>query len=90
MMRGASFASVALLVISGYAVGQPPAQSAASSSAPTKLSYPSSRDCKKEVRTLCGWHPGDELQSCLHDGINLNKFSESCKAEITKPPKSGS
>jgi hypothetical protein len=89
-MRLASLASVASLVIFGYAQGQPPAQTTAPSSAPTTLSAPSSRDCKKQVKDLCGRRPKGELQSCLKDGLDLNKFSDSCKAEITKAPKSGS
>jgi hypothetical protein len=89
-MRPALLASIVSVVISSYALGQPPAQSPAPSSTQPTLSKPSSRDCKKEVKDLCGRRPKGELQSCLKDGLDMNKFSDSCKAEITKTPKSGS
>jgi hypothetical protein len=93
MMRHALLAPLACLVVSGYALAQdqPPAKSAAPSSAQPTLVEPHSKACKKEVKKLCGRRPGSELQSCLKDGIDLNKFTDDCKAEMTKtPPKSGS
>ena len=90
MVRVASLALATSFLISGYAHSQAPGQTQAPSSSPTTLSAPSSRECKKEVRGLCGRRPKSELQSCLKDGLDLNKFSDNCKAEMTKPPKAGS
>jgi hypothetical protein len=84
-MKPVSLAVVGFLAILGDVDAQPPPQAPAPSSTPTTLSSPSSRECKKEVRDLCGRRPKGELQSCLKDGLDLNKFSDSCKAEITKP-----
>jgi len=93
-MRLVSLALVASVALSGYALAQAPTQTqppaASPSQAPASVSAPSSHACKKEVRDLCGRRPKGELQSCLKDGLDLNKFSDSCKAEITKPPKQGS
>jgi hypothetical protein len=91
MMKVTSLALAASFIMSSYAHGQPPTQTPApSSTTATTLSAPSSRECKKEVKGLCGRRPKSELQSCLKDGLDLNKFSDSCKAEITQPAKSGS
>jgi hypothetical protein len=86
-MRLVSLALVAPVALSGYALAQTAAQAPAQ--APTTYSAPTSKACKKEVRDLCGRRPKGELQSCLKDGLDLNKFSDSCKAEITKPAKPG-
>jgi hypothetical protein len=91
MTRVAFLAPLAYLVVAGYALAQPPAKSSAPSSAQPTLVEPHSRACKKEVKKLCGRHPsGSELQSCMKDGIDLNKFTDDCKAEMTKTPKPGS
>ena len=84
-MKIISFALVVATVWCGYASAEPPAQSPPQS--PTAYSAPSSHSCKKEVRALCGRRPKGELQSCLKDGLDLNKFTDSCKAEITKSAK---
>jgi hypothetical protein len=87
-MRPVSVALIAPLALSGYALAQPPAPT--SGQAPTTYSAPHSHDCKKEVKDLCGRRPKGELQSCLKDGLDLNKFTDSCKSEIMKPAKPSS
>jgi hypothetical protein len=87
-MKLKSLALIAPVFLSGYTLAQAPTQTPAPGH--TTYSAPSSHDCKKEVKDLCGRRPKGELQSCLKDGLDLNKFTDSCKAEIMKPTKSGS
>jgi hypothetical protein len=87
-MKLISLALLAAGTWSGYCTAQTPPQTPGE--AQTTYSAPKSRDCKKEVRNLCGRRPKGELQSCLKDGLDLNKFTDSCKAEITKSAKPSS
>jgi hypothetical protein len=88
-MRLLPLALLASVALTSHAPAQPPAETQAPAQtpapAPSTYSKPTSKDCKKEVKELCGRRPKGELQSCLKDGLDLNKFSDSCKAEITKP-----
>jgi hypothetical protein len=86
-MKLLSLALIAPVALSNYSLAQPAAQTPAP--APTTYSAPTSHACKKEVRDLCGRHPKGELQSCLKDNLDLKKFSDNCKAEITKQGKPG-
>jgi hypothetical protein len=87
-MRLVSLVLLVLAALPDYILAQAPAQTPAP--APTSVSAPTSHACKKEVKDLCGRRPKGELQSCLKDNLDLNKFSDSCKAEIAKPGKPGS
>jgi len=82
-MKLRSLALVAALTITGLAWGQ---TAPSSSSAPPadKASSSGNMDhaCKKEIRDLCGHAHGQEMQDCVKAGIDMNKFSDSCKAEI--------
>ena len=81
-MKLRSLALVAALTVTGLAWGQ----TAPSSSAPPadKASSSGNMDhaCKKEIRDLCGRAHGQEMQDCVKAGVDMNKFSASCKAEI--------
>lgn len=69
----------------------PPAQSSAQSSGASSEGGSSlQRSCKKEVKKLCGRRArGEEEQDCIKANLDLNKFSEECKSELsakgTKP-----
>jgi hypothetical protein len=83
-MKTTALALAGLLTMAGYSHAQPPAAGASPSEESQAYSEPKSRDCKKEVKKLCGRRPKGELQSCLKDGVDLKKFSDSCTSEITK------
>jgi hypothetical protein len=82
--------SVALLVglaAVGFASAQTPAQSspAPSATAPEASSSHSAKidkACKKEIHDLCGHAHGQEMKDCVKAGLDMNKFSASCKSEI--------
>jgi hypothetical protein len=79
-MKLTSLTLVAALSVAGFAQAQtapssPPAPAASSSG---KIDHA----CKKEIRDLCGRAHGQEMQDCLKSGLDMNKFSDSCKAEI--------
>ncbi len=88
-MKTTTLVLVGLLTAASYSRAQPPAETSPSQESPA-YSAPKSRACKKEVRDLCGRRPKSELQSCLKDGLDLKKFSDSCTTEITKAQKPGS
>ena len=89
-MKLISLALVAALALAGYAQAQTVAQSSppASSQAPAASSDKSSSSgkidhaCKKEITALCGHAHGQEAKDCVKAGLDMNKFSDSCKAEI--------
>jgi hypothetical protein len=89
-MKLISLAWVAVLAVAGYAQAQTAAQSSPPSSAqaPAASSDKSSssgkidRACQKEILGLCGRAHGDEMKDCVKSGLDMNKFSDSCKAEI--------
>ena len=88
-MKTLTLVLVGLLTTASYARAQPPAETSPAQQSAT-YSAPKSKACKKEVKDLCGRRPKSELQSCLKDGLDLKKFSDSCTTEITKAPKPGS
>ena len=79
-MRISSLALVAALTVAGFAQ----AQTAPSSAPAPETSHSGKIDhaCKKEIRVLCGRAHGQEMQDCVKAGLDMNKFSDSCKAEI--------
>jgi len=87
-MKLAPLALLAGLALSGYAFAQtPPAQSSAppsASPAPAASSDSGKIDhaCKKEIKDLCGHAHGQEMKDCVKAGLDMNKFSASCKSEI--------
>ena len=57
----------------------PPSAPADSSSGPAaKID----RSCRKEIMDLCGHGHGQEMRACVKSGLDMNKFSASCKSEI--------
>jgi hypothetical protein len=88
IMKLISIALIASLTVAGYAHAQASAQ--APSQAPAAQAAPKSKACKKEVKDLCGRRPKGEEASCIKDGLDLNKFSDSCKGELTAAPKPNS
>ena len=93
-MKLASLALLAALALTGFATAQTPSQSAPPSSAtapPAQSSEAGKIDkaCKKEIRDLCGHAHGQEMKDCVKAGLDMNKFSASCKSEIAaQKPKS--
>lgn len=85
-MKLRSLALVAALTITGLAWAQTAPSSSSAPAAPPADKASSSgnmdRACKKEIRDLCGRAHGQEMQDCVKAGIDMNKFSDSCKAEI--------
>ena len=88
-MKLASLALLAGLAVAGYASPQTPAQSSppASATTPAPAASPShsgkiDKACKKEIKDLCGHAHGQEMTDCVKSGIDMNKFSDSCKSEI--------
>jgi hypothetical protein len=86
-MKLAPLVLLTALAMTGYAFGQTPAESspAPSASAPPSSSAPSAKidkACKKEIKDLCGRAHGDEMKDCVKSGLDMNKFSASCKSEI--------
>jgi len=89
-MKLTSLAFIAALAVAGYASAQTAAQSPPASSSPPAAAAPAQgsssgkidKACKKEIRDLCGHAHGDEMKDCVKSGIDMNKFSASCKSEI--------
>jgi len=93
-MKLISIALLAGLAVVGFASAQTPAQSspAPSATSPEASSSHSAKidkACKKEIHDLCGHAHGQEMKDCVKSGLDMNKFSESCKTEIAaQKPKS--
>lgn len=86
-MKLAPLALLTALGLAGSAFAQTPAQSSAppsASPAPAASSASGKIDsaCKKEIRDLCGHAHGQEMKDCVKAGIDMSKFSASCKSEI--------
>jgi hypothetical protein len=85
-MKLRSLALVAALTMTGLAWAQTPPSSSAAPAAPPADKASSSgkidHACQKEIRDLCGRAHGQEMQDCVKSGLDMNKFSDSCKAEI--------
>jgi hypothetical protein len=93
-MKLASLALLAGLAVAGYASAQTPPQSSpppAATAPPASSSDSGKIDkaCKKEIKDLCGRAHGQEMTDCVKSGLDMNKFSASCKSEIAaQKPKS--
>ena len=86
-MKLPSLALLAALALAGFATAQTPSQSAPppSATAPPAESSASGKidkACKKEIKDLCGHAHGQEMTDCVKAGLDMNKFSASCKSEI--------
>jgi len=86
-MKLASLALLAGLALAGFATAQTPPQSSAppAATAPPAQSSEAGkidRACKKEIKDLCGHAHGQEMKDCVKAGLDMNKFSASCKSEI--------
>ena len=85
-MKLASLALLTALALAGFATAQTPPQSAPPSSATAPAASSDSgkidKACKKEIHELCGHAHGQEMTDCVKAGVDMNKFSASCKSEI--------
>ena len=86
-MKLAPLALLTGLALAGTAFAQTPPQSSAppaASPAPAASSESGKIDsaCKKEIHELCGHAHGQEMKDCVKAGLDMNKFSASCKSEI--------
>jgi curli biogenesis system outer membrane secretion channel CsgG len=88
-MKPISLALVAALALAGSSAqaqtatqSPPPASAPAAESSHPKLSH----DCKEEVKKVCGRAHGQEMTDCVKSSLDLNKFSASCKSELTAKP----
>jgi len=86
-MKLVSLALLTALALAGFATAQTPAQSAPapSATAPAESSESGGKidkACKKEIKDLCGHAHGQEMTDCVKAGLDMNKFSASCKSEI--------
>jgi hypothetical protein len=85
-MKLTSLALVAALAVAGFTQAQtaqsPSPAPAASSADKESSSGKIDHACKKEIRDLCGRAYGQEMRDCVKAALDMNKFSESCKAEI--------
>jgi hypothetical protein len=93
-MKRVRLALITAFAIAGYGGAQAPAQTAPpppakSDQASAAPGHPTSKACKKEVKDLCGRRAKGEEPSCIKDGLDLNKFSADCKAELTGAAKPG-
>jgi len=73
------------LAMSGYALAQTPAPTSPAPSASTPAASESGKldkACKKEIHDLCGHAHGQEMKDCVKAGVDMNKFSASCKSAI--------
>ena len=85
-MKLSSLVLLAAFGLAGSAIAQTPSQAPpAESSASGKID----KACKKEIHDLCGHAHGQEMKDCVKAGLDMNKFSASCKSEIAaQKPKS--
>jgi len=85
-MKLAPLALLMGLALAGSAFAQTPPQSSAppSASPPATSSESGKMDhaCKKEIHDLCGHAHGQEMKDCVKAGLDMNKFSASCKSAI--------
>ena len=90
-MRHLILAMLAAVALAGTAQAQTAAPSAATPPASTPSSSSSSKPhlshaCKDEVKKACGRAHGQEMQDCIKSSLDLNKFSEMCKQQLTAKP----
>ena len=86
-MKLVSLVLLAAFALAGSVIAQTPPQSAAppAATAPPAESPDSGKidhACKKEIVGLCGHAHGQEMKDCVKAGLDMNKFSASCKSEI--------
>jgi hypothetical protein len=84
-MKLAALALLTGLVVGGYASAQAQSSPPPSTTAPAASSSDSGKidkACKKEIHELCGHAHGQEMKDCVKAGLDMNKFSASCKSEI--------
>ena len=74
-----------LVLVAGFALaGSAIAQTPAPTAPPAEHSESGKIDkaCKKEITELCGHAHGQEMKDCVKAGLDMNKFSASCKSAI--------
>ena len=94
-MRPLSLALVATIALAASAQAQTAAQTPAAAppaSTPAAPSPPAGKErlshaCKEEVKKACGRAHGEEMQNCIKSSLNLNKFSDACKTQLTQSAK---
>ena len=86
-MKLPSLVLLAAFALAGSAIAQTP--SATAPPAQSSTSGKIDKACKKEIKDLCGHAHGQEMKDCVKAGLDMNKFSASCKSEIAaQKPKS--
>ena len=82
-MKLAPLALLTGLALTGFAFAQtPPSSSAPPTPAASSESGKMDHACKKEIHDLCGHAHGQEMKDCVKAGLDMNKFSTSCKSAI--------
>jgi hypothetical protein len=78
-MKLPSLVLLAAFALAGSAIAQTPATTPpAEHPASAKID----KACKKEIHALCGHAKGQEMKDCVKSGLDMNKFTDSCKSEI--------
>jgi hypothetical protein len=87
-MKLPSLVLLAAFALAGSAIAQtPPSATAAPAEHPASGKI--DKACKKEIHELCGHAHGQEMKDCVKAGMDMNKFTASCKSEIAaQKPKS--
>ena len=88
-MTLALLAAVALVSSAQAQTAAQPAAAAPAASPPASGGERLSHDCKEEVKKACGRAHGEEMQNCIKSSLDLNKFSATCKTQITQSAKPG-
>ena len=83
-MKLASLALLTGLALAGFASAQTAAPAPSGTAPPASSSDAGKIDkaCRKEIHDLCGHAHGQEMTDCVKSGLDMNKFTDSCKSEI--------
>ena len=93
-MKLLSLALIACL-LAGYAqaqtASQTPQAAQPAATAPDTSSHSDKlgKECKQEVKKLCGRAHGQEMQDCIKSGLDMNKFSADCKTKLAAKAEAG-
>jgi hypothetical protein len=79
-MKLPSLVLLAAFALAGSAIAQTPSATAPPAEHPASGKI--DKACKKEIHELCGHAKGQEMKDCVKSGLDMNKFTASCKSEI--------
>jgi hypothetical protein len=79
-MKLPSLVLLAAFALAGSAIAQTPSATAPPAEHPASGKI--DKACKKEIHELCGHAKGQEMKDCVKSGLDMNKFTDSCKSEI--------